>query len=222
MNKLKSMWVWAAIVCVFAGIAWAGDYSGGDGTSITPYEIGNVDDWQELIDTPGDWGMEFVLIADIDFEGQTLAPVAPDTSPAHGFQGDKFTGTLNGDGFTLKNAVISQPTQNYVGVFGYVGTSGQILNLRVKNFTVSGQSWVGLLAGENAGTIEGCQALGSVFGNGEYTGGLVGYPRRRLDQPRQLLLGLAPEQPQPEHHVQLRRLPGVSWRDAAGYHLGFD
>lgn len=175
MNQLKTICLWSVIVCAFGGAAWAGTYSGGSGLGKSPYRIGNVNDWIELVNTSGDWGKGFVLIADIDFAGQTISPVAPDTSPGYGFQGNTFTGILNGGGFTLKNAVISQPTQNYVGVFGFVESGGHILNLRIKNVTVSGLSSVGLLAGENAGTIEGCQALGSVLGNGDYTGGLVGY-----------------------------------------------
>ena len=164
-----------AVMFFINGLSWAGTYSGGNGIGKNPYQVGNANDWVELINTPDDWGMGFVLTADIDFEGQTISPVAPDTGPGYGFQGNKFTGTFSGGGFTLKNAVINQPDKDYVGVFGCVGTSGQLLNLRIKNVTVSGLSSVGVLAGENAGTIQGCQALGSVVSNGEYTGGLVGY-----------------------------------------------
>ncbi|MBN2511623.1 MAG: hypothetical protein JXB18_01670, partial [Sedimentisphaerales bacterium] len=155
--------------------ACAGRYSGGTGLGKLPYLIGTVDDWQELIDTPADWDRGFMLIADIDFEGQTIAPVAPDTGPGPGFQGPKFTGTLDGKGFILKNAVINQPTQDYAGAFGFVGAGAEILNLRIKNFTVTGQGSTGILAGENEGAIRRCLALGTVSASGDYTGGLVGY-----------------------------------------------
>ncbi|NLW84214.1 MAG: SUMF1/EgtB/PvdO family nonheme iron enzyme [Phycisphaerae bacterium] len=158
-----------------SGMVLAVGYSGGSGIGKTPYQIGTVNDWQELIDTPTDWGKGFVLIADIDFKGQTLSPVAPDTDPGPGFQGPTFTGTLDGRGFILKNAVINQPTQDYAGAFGFVGAGAEILNLRIKNFTVTGQGATGILAGENEGAIRRCQALGTVSASGDYTGGLVGY-----------------------------------------------
>ena len=55
-----------------SGMVLAVGYSGGSGIGKTPYQIGTVNDWQELIDTPTDWGKGFVLIADIDFKGQTF------------------------------------------------------------------------------------------------------------------------------------------------------
>lgn len=162
-------------IILLGGTVFAGTYSGGSGLGKLPYCISNTDDWQELIDTPADWERGFILTADLDFGGQTITPVSPDTSTASGFQGTKFTGTFNGAGFVIKNAVITQPAGDYVGLFGCVGAAGQIFDLGATNVSVTGQSSVGILVGENAGTITTSFALGTASGSGDYVGGLVGY-----------------------------------------------
>ena len=174
-TKRSTSFLTVVVVVACVNLVSAGTYSGGTGLGKLPYLIGTVDDWQELINTPTDWTKGFMLIADIDFQGQTITPVAPDTRTDYGFQGTKFTGTFNGQWFVLKNAVINRPTRDFVGVFGFVGAGAEIINLRIKNITVTGQQSTGLLAGENEGAITRCQALGAVAGNGDYTGGLVGY-----------------------------------------------
>ena len=61
--------------------------------------------------------------------------------------------------FTISNLYIK-------GLFGYVGTGGEVQNLGLFN--------AGGLVGWNSGTIENCYATGNVTGIG-YTGGLVGW-----------------------------------------------
>ena len=162
-------------VFLFTGSVFSGTYSGGTGLGKSPYRISTPGDWQELIATPGDWGRGFVLTGDIDLGGRTITPVAADTSTSYGFQGTPFTGLFNGAGFVVKNAVINQPTKDYTGLFGFVGTVGQILNLGAKNVCVTGQSSVGILVGENAGSVTQSFALGTAAGTGDYVGGLAGY-----------------------------------------------
>ena len=141
-------------------------YSGGSGLQTDPYQIGDVADWLELINSPSDWDKHFILMSDIDFEGSTITPVATEAT---------FTGTFNGSGNVLNNFIINQPANGYVGLFGHIGSGSQIQNLGVENFIIIGGSYVGGLVGSNqGGSITTCYATGSVSGT-NCIGGLVGY-----------------------------------------------
>jgi hypothetical protein len=143
----------------------SGAYSGGDGSPGNPYQIANVPDWQELMATPGDWWDScFILTADVNLAGVTLTPV--------GNGNIRFTGVFDGNDNIISNAVINQPT-TYTGLFGYVGSGGQIKNLGVENVNITGRDYVGGLVGWNEGSLTSCYATGSVSGDST-VGGLVG------------------------------------------------
>jgi hypothetical protein len=159
----------------FAAMACAGTYSGGSGTSMNPYKISTVADWQELIATSADWSKRFILLNDIDFGGANLTPVAPDTNPnISGPQGISFKGIFNGNGHVLRNAVINLPEEDYVGFFGWIGIGAQIQNLGIEDIAVTGDDRVGGLCGYNLdGLIKTCYSTGDVSGFG-FVGGLCG------------------------------------------------
>ena len=168
MKRIERMsWVIAAAMS-WAMITHAGTYSGGSGTVADPYQIGTVADWTELRTTPADWnwGKQFILTADLDFEGATLTPVGTDASDY------RFLGTFDGCRHVLRNAAVSKTGGVFVGVFGFV--YGSIRNLGVENISVTGSYYVGCLVGcLEAGTISNSYAEGTVSG-GTYAGGLVG------------------------------------------------
>lgn len=149
------------IIVIISGRLCAGTYSGGLGTAEDPYQIGTVADWQELIAVPSDWDKHFILLNDIDFGGMNLKPVG------------SFSGVFDGNGHVLRNAVINLPGSDYVGLFGHIGTGGQILHLGVKNVNAVGQNYIGGLCGDNFGTILGCYATGSI-NSVDFVGGLCG------------------------------------------------
>ena len=95
------------------------------------------------------------------------APIGTNLAP--------FTATFEGKGFEIRNLYINKPTQDYVGLFGYVsGTSMLINSVGVVNTYVKGYNYTGGLVGiQSGGTITNSYASGSVSGN-NYTGGLVG------------------------------------------------
>jgi hypothetical protein len=165
-------------------------YSGGRGTVADPYKISTIADWQELIVTSADYDKHFVLLNDIDFGGINLTPVAPDTDPTvwNGFQGIPFTGTFEGNHFTIRNLKILLSKNDYAGLFGYVGTGGQIRNLRVTDIAISGSSQVGILAGYCLGDMSNCSVQGTVtsvplgsYGEGCWAvGGMIGLNKGTL------------------------------------------
>jgi len=158
------------IVAVLSAVCSAGTYSGGDGRSAaTAYVISKAADWVELTNTPADWvaGKYFVLDADIELEGATIEPVGKNLTT--------FRGWLDGRGHAVRDFEINQAGIDYAGLFGYVGTGGQIRNLRVESFTISAKDNVGGLCGYNyEGTITASWAVGEVAG-GNRVGGLCGY-----------------------------------------------
>jgi Subtilase family len=88
-----------------------------------------------------------------------------------------FTGVFDGQGQTIANLTISSAAQN-VGLFGSIGSTGDVRNLNLTGVTVSGldSQFAGTLAGTNAGTISNVSATDvavSVGSNGN-GGGLVG------------------------------------------------
>lgn len=143
--------------------------TGGDGSAATPYAITDIYGLQGLAST-GLLSQHFVLGADID------------ASPASGWNsgagflsiGDAttaFTGSLDGGGHAITNLAVNRPTIS-AGLFGTIGASGTVSNLVVSG-TVTGLN-AGLLAGANAGTINGVITSGSVGHAGAVSAGSLG------------------------------------------------
>jgi len=169
-----------------APTAHAATYSGGSGTEIDPYLISTPQDLLDLANTANeaDWDKHFLMTKDINMTG-LFTPIARDTDPGtYGFQGTKFTGVFDGGGHAVQNLTINLPTQDYVGLFGYIsGASCQIKNLGMQGGTISGRLDVGGLVGWNdSGMVTSCYATGSISATGvevilrvARVGGLVGF-----------------------------------------------
>jgi len=161
---------WGKIAVLVAVCGWTlsaqAKYDGGSGTETEPFRISAVSDWQELMTTPADWASHFVLTGDLDLDGVLLSPVGSDTN--------KFTGVFDGNDYVIRNADVNAPHRNYVGLFGCLGTDGQIKNLGVEDISAIGRYWVGGLVGWNYwGIVSNCYSTGTISG-GENVGGLVG------------------------------------------------
>jgi len=120
--------------------------------------------------------------------------------PIIGTGDDPFTGTFEGQGYEIRNLFINRPDEDFVGLFGIVDEGGRIEDIGAVNADVTGNTYVGGLAGGNvgtvsnsystssitgedgvgglmrasSGTVSNCYATGSVTGNDD-VGGLVGY-----------------------------------------------
>ncbi len=145
--------------------------AGGDGLD-SPIVIMNV---HELQDISNDLSAHYVLGADIDASetvgwngGAGFAPLGTDTD-------NSFTGTLDGNNHTITDLYIDRPDAGNVGMFGYVGDSGIVCNVGLKDADVSSGTYncIGTLVGRNRGTVSNSWATGHVYG-GYRVGGLVG------------------------------------------------
>jgi len=155
-----------------------GDFAGGDGSAGNPYQIA---DWYHLDKVRDHLGDNFILLNDLDslsygYEG--LAGTGADSERGWlpiGTVGSEFTGSLDGRGYEIRDLVIDRTDEDYVGLFGYVGSGGVIEDLGVAGASVTGNFGVGGLVGWcDSGTVSNCYATGSVLGI-NYVGGLVGY-----------------------------------------------
>jgi hypothetical protein len=148
--------------------AWA-RYGGGTGEPNDPYRIATAEDLNDIGRYEEDWDKHFILTADIDLQGGTLSPV--------GKYGQPFTGGFDGNNHIIRNADVNMPSSNYVGLFGYVGSTGWIHSLGLEDVAITGEDCVGGLVGANEGSLTGCYTSGSVNGteDGDNVGGLVGW-----------------------------------------------
>ncbi len=155
---------------------WTGN--AGQGMLANPYCIQTPGQLESLGDNPQLWDKYFVVTADLDMVGRvySTALIAPDVnSVKSGFQGTAFTGSLNGDGHTVRNFQIAGATVGYLGLFGNVGASGQVSGLAMKNASIQGRwDYVGTLAGHSEGTVVSCSATGEVSAGCNSVDGLIG------------------------------------------------
>ena len=118
------------------------------------------------------------LTANINLSGASWTPLGTSSSP--------FTGTFNGNGYTVSGYTIGTSSSspyggNDVGFIGYLGSTGVVKNLGVEGTIYASGCDVGGVVGYNAGTVEdsyntggvSVSVSGSVSGNN--VGGVVGF-----------------------------------------------
>lgn len=152
---------------------------GGNGTINHPYLISNQN---ELDKVRNNMDAHYKLIKDISMSGN-WTPIGITT----GDSDRPFNGTLDGNEKTISGLRVSMGSDNAGGgLFAY--NKGGIKDLTVTGASINIGSIAGILAGQNAGTIENCHVSGAVTTTsytlanlggastytGSFTGGLVG------------------------------------------------
>ncbi|MGN0163078.1 MAG: GLUG motif-containing protein, partial [Candidatus Ornithomonoglobus sp.] len=138
-------------------------FDGGTGTDEDPYLISNEAQLVFVADLPGKC---FKLTNDIELENDWV-PI--------GAYGEAFSGVFDGDGFTVRNMVVTDGS----GFFSKV--TGTVKNLNVEGEVTSTNQYAGGIAGLSSGTFENCSFSGTVKSSYEnssyswYIGGLIGY-----------------------------------------------
>ena len=138
------------------------------------YEVYNADGllaWNEA--ARNDLSINCTLTDNIDLTGIDWTPI--------GDYYNRYTGTFDGGGYTIKNLTITQ-SGNYVGMIDFLGEGGTVKNVTLENVNITGNrnmiggggDCVGSVVGDNYGTVIACTASGNVSGT-LYVGGVVGY-----------------------------------------------
>lgn len=145
---------------VYSATVTSSPLGGGEGTEAAPFLINDYDNLKTFSTLVNNNVLttEYVkLNADIDCTGKTdFAPIGNGTEP--------FQGNLDGNGKTIGNLSMTDVDDEKVGLFGY--NSGTIKNLTLSGCTISGgngsDNFIGVLVGQNNGTIDGCTVINSI------------------------------------------------------------
>lgn len=153
-------------------------YAGGKGTKASPYHIQTAKQLQNMNKNLGSW---FVLDNDIDLSGVNWTPVGYYGIDLEDFENPPteklFHGNFNGNGYTISNLSLKTANILGAGLFGSVGDSGKVHDVKLKNFNVQGIFLVGGLSGYACGNavFENITMTGKNNMSGlQLVGGIVG------------------------------------------------
>jgi hypothetical protein len=112
---------------------------------------------------------KYILMADLDMA------TYPEKFEPIGTKDDPFTGEFNGNNHIIDNLVINNPDEDYQGLFG--GLEGSVKDLGLENVYITGNNFVGALAGYGNSTkaiIQNVYTTGTIDAKGDNVGGLAG------------------------------------------------
>jgi hypothetical protein len=142
-------------------------YAEGSGTPQNPYLLYNA---EQLFDVRYIPSNDFKLIANIDLSeyssGEGWIPIGSDY---YHF----FSGTFDGNGFTISNFTVYNYDNEYSGLFGHT-RNATIKNLNLESINVFGAYSTGGLVGWNEGNIINCSVTSGYIEGSSFIGGLVG------------------------------------------------
>jgi hypothetical protein len=114
-----------------------------------------------------DLSAHYKLVSDVDCSSFDYESI--------GDYNNQFSGFFDGKGYEVKNLEIKEGSNDQVGLFGDVADGGEVRDVGVVNFDVSGNTYVGGLVGSNHGTVHDSYSTGNLDAVQNYAGGLVGY-----------------------------------------------
>lgn len=148
----------------------------GSGTEADPYQIATRDDLillSDKVNTDDNYtgtyyntkfsqsfkGQYFVVVNDIDMSGYRFDPIGgPNTQ--------RFAGTFDGQGHTIKNLEIQTEGSEYVGLFGIADTTAVLKNVVFDNAVIrSAYGSTGAMVGKCDGVVSGITVRNSDIQN---------------------------------------------------------
>lgn len=141
-----------------------------------------IRDWYDLHAVRYHPGNSYILMNDLDATTAGYEELAgPEANGGKGWQPiggsrNPFSGTLDGQGYSIADLYISRPLEDHAGLLGFVADEAEIMNVRVEGAHIHGQAPAGLLAGTNLGAVSNCGSAGNVSGV-SHLGGLIGVNR---------------------------------------------
>lgn len=144
----------------------------GSGTELDPYQVTNASD---LNDVRNDLTAYYIQTANIDLSGYS------NWVPIGGSYSTPFTGSYDGNGFTISNLTIDRSGETDLGLFCHIATELPITNIKLLNVDITGDIYVGALSGNASCDLTYCSASGNLHydeadasNSGYYFGGLIG------------------------------------------------
>ena len=117
----------------------------------------------------------YALGRDIDASATASWNGGKGFAPIGTYYSADFTGTFDGQGQTISNLFINRPASQFVGLFASNEFSATVRNLGLLNVSITGQTAVGGVVGQNMGTITEVYTSGSVTATDFGAGGIVAY-----------------------------------------------
>ena len=154
-------------------VAQTAEQPSGSGTEPDPYLVANLENLYWMTENSGEWFKYYIQTSDIDASSTSTWDNGQGFTPL-GNNSIKFTGSYDGDGYTINGLTINRPTTAYTGLFGYTNGS-TIKDIGVININITGANRAGGLSGwiESSTIIDNCYTTGNITG-GSFVGGLVG------------------------------------------------
>ncbi len=144
-------------------------FAGGDGTVAHPYQISNRAQLESLntnVDLVAEnyMGCAFIQTADISLAGADWTPIGRDIDA-----GKMFSGSYDGQNFTISDLHINQPTQDHLGLFSFARDGAVISNLKMTNVNIVGHMHIAAVAAKAFHTIfNNVSVQGSITGSNNY------------------------------------------------------
>ena len=147
-------------------------YGSPSGTAITTVT--------ELQNMKNDLTADYYLANDIDASATSGWNGGLGFEPVGYDQHNEFIGTFDGQGHKITNLYINRTSDNYAGLFGYVGWGGIIKNVGLEDVNITNSyhyvgSLVGIYYGGSGSSVTNCYSTGTVTSPSSGIGGLVGY-----------------------------------------------
>ena len=147
-------------------------FAGGDGSAENPYQVQTA---VQLNEVRNYLESHFIQTADIELgaapwdQGEGWQPIGSSGT------GNRFTGSFDGGGYTIKGLTINRPTTFYQGLFGYT-LNAVLRNIYLEDAQLQTGGSSGGLAGYcSGGVIENASAEVQILSTANSIGGLVGF-----------------------------------------------
>lgn len=146
-----------------------GNFAGGTGTANDPYLI--EDAW-DLDAVRNDLSAHYKLIKDINLD-------VPPFNTEEGWvpignSSDRFRGSFDGNGFTIKNLYINRASSEQQGLFGRTSSGATIKNVGITGCNITCRQYSGGLVGWSDNlSVSNCYTSGKITGH-QGIGGLMG------------------------------------------------
>ncbi|MDB2672877.1 BspA family leucine-rich repeat surface protein, partial [Flavobacteriaceae bacterium] len=145
--------------------------SAGDGSQANPYQISSLSNLKWISEDSNRWDKYYIQTADINAAATVnWNDQGSSTDLLEGFNpiGDEntsFTGSYNGQHYSIHNLNVNRPTEDYVGLFGKI-QNGDVRFLWLDDVTVSGHEDVGGVVGMmHYSSFDEVHVNGNITGN---------------------------------------------------------
>lgn len=99
-----------------------------------------------------------------------------------GSSSNNFFGAFEGFGNKITNLTINKPSDDYVGLFSYVGSGASLQNIILENSSITGRYYTGGVAGWNEGLARNVTVSGGNVIGADYVGGVFGVNHADVDR----------------------------------------